>query len=183
MHELMRTNKVDELVSFSRSCCLSDEQARNYELELITDPNNLELRAKLVGHYSSLADQSTSSTQLNQHIAWFVENCPETAVACECSQKLEPIDNPNLYALLDELWRKKMRANPMNFDIVFNAVVFYESMGRSDEALTFAKKARKIRQDNLLEKKIRYLKDMASPAGDWHEFKKQELERLTDEAK
>ncbi len=103
----------------------SQEDVRQFEEALVTEPNNVELRAKLCGYYTSL-DPWHPKTQ--EHGLWFMEKYPAAEAglfyifipafdwqSCESS-----------YLMAEKLWLDHVANYPNNPVVLNNACLFLQ---------------------------------------------------------
>jgi beta-lactamase regulating signal transducer with metallopeptidase domain len=98
-------------------------QAAALESSLQTDPNDLELRTKLLFYYS----WHRQSPQLVEQALWFVQHHP-ASLALAWAQSLgnaTPMSEKEV-APLKSAWEHAIAANPVSADVLFNACEFFK---------------------------------------------------------
>ena len=127
---------------------LSSEEVRKLEEQLAVDPDNLSLRARLIGYYFLRAFESDSAGRERQnHIMWIIRNHPEAEVAGLPCVSLHPLLDEDSYDRARRLWLEQIKAHEENPAVIGNAAHFFllSDMGLSEELL---RKARKLEPEN-----------------------------------
>ena len=105
---------------------LSDDAAKKAEEQLRANPDDLSLRTKLLGYYTSKQFESEAARKVRQsHVLWVIEHRPEAAVAGLPQGQLDPITDGEAFSQGKQLWLKHVEANPKNLNILGNAANYF----------------------------------------------------------
>lgn len=103
---------LDKLLQGRR---LGSAEAIRLERALDASPNNMDLRAKLVGFYSAACERAP----LTKHVCWFIENAPQFFAA-------GVLAFPDLEtAKLLESWKRALAIQPSLLEFAFSASRYY----------------------------------------------------------
>lgn len=163
MHEQLKSNKFGQLVDlYYEGRSLSEAESSALEKQVKETPNNPEIRAKLLGGYllpTEVRRGVDPTLRYRAHLLWIVEHYPNDAIGPECTHALLPEEDPELFEELSLLWKRKMEEYPKDFDIAFNASIFFESAGLMKTSLEVVQSAKKlIGKDHIIDARIRFLK-------------------------
>lgn len=88
---------------------LTAEQAAEQEKRLVTDPDDIDSRARLLGYYwaRQFAHPEEAATRQG-HIFWIIDNAPGSAVAGSVDMMLHPPLEPGAFQEGSRLWRKQV---------------------------------------------------------------------------
>ena len=110
---------------------LTDAQAPEMESELAAQPDNLDLRAQLLGYYGKRQyDKNADNTARNAHILWLIANRPDAPIAgLPCAQIDLPL-NADAYAQAKNLWLEQAARHPEKVAVLNNAAHFFTQSDR-----------------------------------------------------
>jgi len=119
---------------------LNEAEAEKLEEQLNLDPNNLSIRARLLGFYSSKSDQTKEvQNSYKKHALWVIENKPDSELAA--SPCLLPAFNYAVaYSEFKELWLKQVSKDPNNSRTIGNAARYF-NLGEPNVATELFEKA------------------------------------------
>jgi thiol-disulfide isomerase/thioredoxin len=118
---------------------INEEEVEKLEERLNLDPNNLSIRARLLGYYSSSGFQSErGKSSYKKHVLWVIENKPDSQLARR--PFLEPTLVYAWYPEVKELWLKQVGRDPNNAGTIGNAARFF-FLGEPNVAIELFEKA------------------------------------------
>ena len=104
---------------------LSEQDAKMLEKKLKTNPNDMEIRAKLLGYYFHHSSRSSlARLERQKHILWIIQNHPESEIAGLPYCHLNPALDGMAYNEAKDLWLKQVSNNKKNTTIIGNAADF-----------------------------------------------------------
>lgn len=105
---------------------VTPKRAEAYELQLATDPRNLETRAELLDYYAMQAFHSDNAlSEQARHVFWIIENAPDAEIASSPFMNFpgraqeEPFSEK-----AERLWREQVKARPENANVLGHAAFF-----------------------------------------------------------
>lgn len=123
---LSKNTELRASAILSRS--LSDEKTAELEELLLTDPENIEIRARLVGKYDSAPfDDKVAHTKRMKHIEWIVSNCPEHLLAGDHCAHINRWTHEDDYQHIKALWLTQVESKKNNPSVLLNAAEFFDS--------------------------------------------------------
>ena len=104
---------------------INEEEVEKLEEQLNLDPNNLSIRARLLGYYSSSGFRSErGKSSYKKHAFWVIENKPDSELAR--GPFIDPMLSHALgYPEVKELWLKQVGKDPNNSRTIGNAARFF----------------------------------------------------------
>ena len=127
---------------------LSPDAAAELETQLAADPNLMNIRAQLIGYYSSRQFDSDSDREmLERHALWVIEHAPASALAGSHDIHLDPIINPGTYTKAKRLWLSHAEQRPKDTVILGSAADFFLIHDRG-QAEALLNKCIEIEPDN-----------------------------------
>ncbi len=127
---------------------LSAKQAETLGAQLEEDPDNLILRTKLLGYYSSLRFGSAAAKQsFQRHALWVIEHRPESRIAGTPFVQINRYLDEAAYESAKKLWLDHIQANQENLKILGNASNFFTLPDRA-KAIELLQRAMIIEPDS-----------------------------------
>jgi len=103
---------------------LSSQEADDLEAKLKVSPNDLSIRAILLGYYSGKNERPLIEARQN-HVLWVIENHPESELAgsseCEVLKSL----NEEHYTQARKVWLKQLELHENEVTVLGNAASFF----------------------------------------------------------
>lgn len=96
---------------------LSAPEAAALERQLLENPQNLAVRARLVGYYD--ASRRTGAKEHSRHVLWFIRNLPESELLG--SARITPFFDPEGYTEGRKEWLRLIEEEPDNRALLRNA--------------------------------------------------------------
>jgi hypothetical protein len=110
---------------------MTEKEAADLESRLVTDPDDLTARIKLLGYYFTRQFASSSAREArSRHILWIIKHRPDEAIAFTPYLVLDP--DEAAYAEAKRLWLEQLAEENPNPEVAENAAVF---MSRKDPAI------------------------------------------------
>lgn len=117
------------------SASLSSTQVASLEHDLISSPGNLDIRAKLLGHYwrsrISTSLTSSSTSDYNKHAVWVIRNAPDSPLAGSVLCEIDSILASKEYEEAGKLWDGHLLSHPENAAVAGNAANFFQLHDRA----------------------------------------------------
>jgi tetratricopeptide (TPR) repeat protein len=127
---------------------LTKQEVLNLEEQLIQEPNNILIRAKLLGFYSSgRFDSAQAKDSYQRHALWIIGNYPDNEIAGHFNIELNPITDGEVYLEAKQLWLKQVNKYPQNTSVIRNAANFF-LISESAIAEQLLKKAQSLEPKN-----------------------------------
>ena len=105
---------------------LTRAQARALESELAAQPDDLDLRTRLLSYYMGRHYQrGADNSARNAHILWLIANRPAAPVAGLPYASMDAPSEPATYAQAKALWLEQAARQPENLAILNNAARFF----------------------------------------------------------
>lgn len=105
---------------------LSEAAAQELENELKQTPDDLDIRAKLLGYYFLRQRESASIRKTRElHVLWVIQNHPEAEIAGTPYAGLQSMLGGEAYAQGKAIWEQQVSAHPNDPAVVRNAVKFF----------------------------------------------------------
>lgn len=123
---------------------ITAEQAEALERSLENDPDDLAARTKLLAYYSLGRGGNTPAAKAARakHVAWVIENCPDSSLAGAPYTTMTPGDGEGFYQA-KELWLKQATRHAQNPAVLGNAANFL-TLWERDAAEKFLKQAKEL---------------------------------------
>jgi hypothetical protein len=102
---------------------MGEEQAKLFELKLVTDPNDLNTRVELIGFYNSQAFRNASFDEKRvEHLLWFIAHHSDHPIVdwTRVPQRLMP----EYYLKVKSAWVEELEKPGINDESIKNAVHF-----------------------------------------------------------
>ncbi|MEM1059796.1 MAG: hypothetical protein AAGK14_11155 [Verrucomicrobiota bacterium] len=116
---------------------LSETQARELEKQVLSEPQNLELRLKLVGFYFTRRRYDPVYAKLAQpHLLWFIRNRPKSTEFATPYFMIFQDAHPEFFAEGKEAWLEQISRYPTDPRVMANAASYF--------ALNEPKRAREL---------------------------------------
>ena len=122
--DALAEDRAHELTRQGRG--LTDAAALELERELAAQPENLDLRTRLLGYYMGRQyGKNADNSARNAHILWIIANRPEAPIAGLPYANIHlPLD-PDAYAQAKALWLEQTARLPANGAVLNNAANFF----------------------------------------------------------
>lgn len=181
MYEVRRSSKEDELLNiFYVPDSLSHYSIEELEKLVESDPQDMKARTKLLAKYLSelrVPPRKKMSKANKNHILWFVKNAPHLAIACECSGAFELYD-AKLHDDLIKLWDEHVEEKADDFNILFNASMFFRDCSQVEKAIAILRKIEKMKKkDPIIQHDIEFLESLQALS---ETFEKKKSDLLTE---
>ena len=105
-----------------RGIDLNTAQAEGVERQLAQNPQDLKLRAQLLGFYSRHPDAAPA--RQTEHVLWFIRNAPEADLLEGPEGEILPMYNPEGYEEGKEAWLRQIGKEPTNAVFLKHATSF-----------------------------------------------------------
>jgi hypothetical protein len=115
--ELSNREAMDLMIEANR---LKPQAILKLETSLKKDPDNLKSRIELLSYYFWKMHSIPVAKQYKRHLLWFLENAPENVIL-----RFGPGEMTNYDVEIGKLWKKLVRKNPLNLQILENAATFF----------------------------------------------------------
>jgi len=127
---------------------LTEEEVQKLEEQIKSDPNNLFVRAKLIGFYSHHQfDSDAARKEYVRHAIWLIANHPDIPAAGTPAIEMDPVIDPDGYQEAKRLWLKHVETHDTNTAIIGNAASFF-LISDSNLAEQLLKKAQTLEPKN-----------------------------------
>jgi len=104
---------------------LSKDQVEELEQLLLSFPDNVQTRIKLIGYYHRHEiDDVFVRKMMAKHVLWIIENRPDSKIAGLPITSLHPDYHGDLYFEGKRLWMKQVKAFPNNTSVIDNAAAY-----------------------------------------------------------
>lgn len=118
--------KTELRASAILSGSLSDKKTAELEEALLRDPENIEIRARLVGKYDSAPfDDKVAHTKRMKHIEWIVSTRPDHFLAGDHCANINPWFHRDDYQHIKALWLEQVERKKDNPSVLLNAADFF----------------------------------------------------------
>lgn len=121
---------------------LTADQAAALERELQKNPDDLDIRCKVLAYYifNTRRRSPEGRAARAKHILWIIEHHPEARIARFPDASSDAFRDRTNYGKAKELWLKQVEKNPTNPAILGNAGVFFlmRDRARAEELLSKA---------------------------------------------
>jgi hypothetical protein len=105
---------------------LSEEDIKELETKLQTNPEDIVSRIKLLGWYSQKRFSLESARKgRHKHILWFIQNNPDAQIAGAPETHLDPTMDKEVYYEAKNLWLGQTEAQKTNTAVLGNASKFF----------------------------------------------------------
>lgn len=105
---------------------LTAQECEKLEEEFEKDQQNLSLRIKLLGYYSSKRFTSDPARKAyQQHVLWIIENKPEIHIAGTPYAELHPVLDKEVYLDAKTLWLEQIEKHADDTRVIGNAANFF----------------------------------------------------------
>ena len=105
---------------------IGPEEVQRLEEKVAADPDNLESRIMLLGHYSRTRYRSHKSYAAHiRHALWIIEHRPASKIAGSSYAELDRVLDGSVFARGKQLWLKHVEDQPKNVAILANAAEFF----------------------------------------------------------
>ena len=102
---------------------LTAAQAVPLEQQLAEHPQNLVVRAQLIGHYR--AQRRSAPREHSRHVLWFIQNAPESELLESAGARVVPFFDPEGYAEGKQAWLRLIEEEPNNVILLRHASRFF----------------------------------------------------------
>lgn len=120
--------KTELRASAILSGSLSDEKTADLEEALLREPENMEIRAVLLGKYDSARYFDNVAHQKRmKHIEWIVSSCPEHVLAGDPCVGIIRWDHEDDYQHIKSMWLTQVESKKNNPSVLMNAANFFDS--------------------------------------------------------
>jgi len=118
------------------------------EEKLQTEPDNLQVRIKLLNYYFRNRFKSEDARAKRQeHVLWVIKHHPEAEIAGRPQAILDPVLDGVVYQVAKDLWLKQVEAYGRNINVIMNAAKYF-AVHDTDISIKLLNKLQKIEQDN-----------------------------------
>ena len=105
---------------------VTPEQAESLEAELVENPEDLVVRAQLVGyHFLRQFRDDEAHDKHRKHVLWLIENAPEANALAGPEGTINHILDPDGHVEAKDAWSWHLENNPNNLEILNHAANFF----------------------------------------------------------
>lgn len=127
---------------------LTEQQAKELEQEVAAKPNDLALRTKLLGYYTTAAYDSAPVQAARQELVlWLIENHPDAEISGTWWASLHPLKDGTQYDAAKRQWLRQVDAHPRNVAVLGNAGMALMVEG-SDKARELLEQCKSLQPKN-----------------------------------
>ena len=127
---------------------LSGDQVKELEKKVHDDPDDIDSRTQLLGHYFMGARSARSDRETHAgHVLWLIEHRPEAGILATPFGEIMSSFVPKQYSKAHDLWLKQCESHFQNLVIINNAVCFFKSADRK-QAIELLTKAQTLDPEN-----------------------------------
>lgn len=131
---------------FLRGHVLDPQEVRILEEELKDLPDDVMLRAKLLGYYETHAPDHEAEQRRVDYILWFIKSNVGHPLFSRCFGKIFKMDEPENYKLLKDEWIRQTENNPSPCNFTSAAMMLTFSW-ELDEAQALLERAKTLRTE------------------------------------
>lgn len=128
---------ADEVRNAWKGIRMPPTEARRIEEELKTDSMNLEIRCKLLGHYSSNRFIEPAGLQkFHEHLLFTIRTFPDNKISGTRYAHVDrTMDGDTIYQSAKQAWLEQVRSHPNDAIILSHAAEFFarEEQSLADE--------------------------------------------------
>lgn len=165
MYSVFKSNTFDhfsDALMRTESVILSSAEVLELERYLLENAGDVDVRVKLLCYYGRTPEGRIVwrfSETRRKHVRWVIENMPEHALACSVTNGLEALEAGDFVDELACLWNRKVEEFPTDFDVLFNASLFFEDIALYCDALALLLRARKLKgRDYIIDARVKMLR-------------------------
>ena len=127
---------------------LTDAEAAEMERQSAANPEDLDLRTRLLGNYSRRrhVDEAIKSLR-NAHILWLIANRPRSHLAASPYTDMHPAIEADAYAAAKDLWLEQTERSPNDVSVLDGAARFMLQNDRETADALYAR-AQALEPDN-----------------------------------